>query len=51
MTIQELYDRALAHGSEDYEVLIFDQWEEYAIPLTEGKLAVNNKDKKVIIEY
>lgn len=49
MTIKELYEWSLAHNSEDYELLTFDQWEEVAKPVTEDRLENIHEGKKVTI--
>ena len=49
MTIKELYEWSLKHNSEDYELLIFDQWEEVAKPVTEDRLENIHESKKVTV--
>ena len=49
MTIKELYEWSLKHNSEDYEFLIFDQWEEVAKPVTEDRLENIHESQKVTV--
>ena len=49
MTIKELYEWSLKHNSEDYELLIFDQWEEVTKPVTEDRLENIHEAKKVTV--
>lgn len=49
MTIKELYEWSLKHNSEDYELLIFDQWEEVAKLVTEDRLENIHESQKVTV--
>lgn len=49
MTIKELYESALKHNSEDYELAMVDVLNAEVVPVTEDDLDIDHKGKKVII--
>jgi hypothetical protein len=49
MTIKDLYEWALTHNIEDYDVRVLCTWEEIAVGIDKNKLDVDHKNKKVII--
>ncbi len=49
MTIKELYESALKHNSEDYELAMVNVLDAEVVPVTEDDLDIDHKDKKVII--
>lgn len=49
MTIKELYERALKHNSEDYELMVVNCLDVEVAPVTEGMLDIDHASEQVII--
>lgn len=49
MTVKELYEWALTHNAEDYDVRVLCAWEEIAVGIDKNKLDIDHETKKVII--
>ena len=49
MTIKELYERALKHNSEDYELMVVNCLDVEVAAITEGMLDIDRKNEQVII--
>lgn len=49
MTIKELYELSKVSNIEDYQIKVFDEWDECAYPFEEGKLKIDKEKKSIVI--